>query len=510
DFNGTVGLSQEKTICKHTHSVFLRLPDEILCMVFGQITDPRYLNALSRTCKRAHTLGQPFLFKHVTLRIPWIWNDNLGFMESLLEADTKTLACTEHLTIITIAPYWDLGDLDNFKAVTDSSKDQAISMDRQSINCCEYSSGGSPKVILEVFDVETANDERIINSNRELYEKLHDEVNPTGKSGRSTPRFSLRSFHLTGYTLLDPPAKIPLVITRHELLQDLRLESCAGVSQVLASLALVNNFRLKRFWLRQEEDTKSFRDSLEAFFASFLGLKHLSVLLDNATASLEPNDFLVDHYLTLKTLVWDCRRSPRKSIDRDDSTLPGDDTGFYISDITCGRRNNCEAMEELGSTLNWNIDFDQTQQCFECLEDFRNLRTLHIRNLPAVDEKTVRLMSLHDSYSGRGKRGGRRFMEILVENLYQQLFEAMSRCSKLEVIAIGASTIADRRIGKGLSRSEELDDFLKPRVFLFERFFNVGRDQTIQLKLIGEGITALQDAQYHSNYTSVLEPCWAR
>ena len=142
-----------------------------------------------------------------------------------------------------------------------------------------------------------------------------------------------------------------------------------------------------------------------------------------------------------------------------------------------------------------------------------HLRTLHIRNMPGSSGKILRLMAVKLEEDGIEEKGGRRFMKTLAEILYQDIFHPdcfAKMCSKLEVIAIGAPTIADRRIGQGLNRTEELDDFVKPRVFHVKRFYSMDGDQTVQLKLIGEGMTALRDARYHSNYTRVLEPCWAR
>ncbi|MCJ1395478.1 hypothetical protein MMC18_008364 [Xylographa bjoerkii] len=554
-FNGTGGMSQKQTIRNQTRPMLLKLPDELLCMVFGQIVNPQDLNKLSTTCKRAHTLVSPILFKHVTLRIPRIWNEGLGFIEWLLVVDTKALAHTECLMIITVPQDSMDRSLETLKLVADeierpgiiyqSTLNQLVrvlirripkgrlrSFRWNHINMVEFptidlllqqhgstlkeleiddvrgrfrdrvkvplaleaiadSSGLHKYSILKIAassqqtlhslklgtDVETANDRTVTNDGVDLYEILHKEMDPIGKTGSSPPHFSLRVFHLTGYTLLTPPPNYPLVITRHEVLQDLRLESCVGVSRVLASLALINNFKLKRFWLRQEEDDEDFIDSLTEFLTSFAGLNHLSVLLDNATAEVEPEYLIYEHYPTLKTLVWECRLRPTTSISID-RPFPDHAMDSYITNTSDYLADHCQALEELGLTISWNTDPVDRGYSAQTLGLLPNLRTIHVRNLPAVDEKTVQLMAFYNTNTGIMERGGRRFTRILAETLYKDICQTLAESPKLEVIAIGAPTIADRRIGKGLSRSEKLNDFLKPRVFLVERLFNIGGDQT--------------------------------
>jgi len=156
----------------------------------------------------------------------------------------------------------------------------------------------------------------------DIYKILHDELLQRDEPKTSNPRFNLHSLHLVGTILRKPLPEAPLIFTRVEVLQDLCLESCDGVTQLLTSLTSFIGLKLKRFWLRCEEDNPQFRTALNDFLESFSGLIHLAILLDNAKNSLRIKDFVFVHGESLKTLVWESRRDPRKSLQRNTFDMP--------------------------------------------------------------------------------------------------------------------------------------------------------------------------------------------
>ena len=111
-------------------------------------------------------------------------------------------------------------------------------------------------------------------------------------------------------------------------------------------------------------------------------------------------------------------------------------------------------------------------------------------------------------------KGGMQSAVLMAELLLHEIFppEALPsgmRCLGLNVIAIGASTIAASRVDKELQDYSVTDDVLKPRVFEVRKYRHADGEQIRRVRLIGEGLNALDDAKYHSDYLSILESRWA-
>ncbi|MCJ1476134.1 hypothetical protein MMC13_004799 [Lambiella insularis] len=329
-----------------------------------------------------------------------------------------------------------------------------------------------------------------------LYSQIMmDFSNSTDTKLLSSPLLSLDSLHLIGVKLQNPLPAAPLIITRLELLQVLCLESCIGTPDLLKALASAPNV-----------PTKALLD----FLSSFDGLQHLSILLDHMQSPFDLKNALIKNAATLKTLVLDCREQPRKEIVSDPSLQIHSYDSFDSGGDMIG--SCCNKLEEAGLTIRWGDDGDDDEEgrneSAQGLSRMSNLRLLNIRNLPTLTSKVVDFMSStspEDSYAvDRDSQAIESFLRDFLR------YSVPYGCKRLELIAIGSSTISDRMIDKGLDRSKELDDFLKPRVYYIKHFFSIDGESTFRLKLVGEGITALTGAQRYSSFTKVLEPCWAR
>ncbi|MCJ1476135.1 hypothetical protein MMC13_004800 [Lambiella insularis] len=291
--------------------------------------------------------------------------------------------------------------------------------------------------------------------------------------------------------------------------------SCGKVPEVLGALARTSSLQLKSFWIRMEEDTTAYRASLKDSVVSFSGLEHVVMLLDHAKEPLSVFWLLSKHGGTLKTLVWESRSSPRTTAEPAcTSHLPDKSSDDYDYNDVGMLYERCPELEQLGTTINWETADCQRSTSVNELSYLLQLRTLNIRNMPTFSESNIDFFMqtpIHNDFYERCFPGGRIYMEVLAETILRDFTRLDSQFyGKLEVIALGAPTIADRHTNKSLNRSEELDDFLKPRVFRIKRFYHPDGDRTVRLKLIGEGMTAFEDSKYHSDYTRILEPCWAR
>lgn len=74
---------------------------------------------------------------------------------------------------------------------------------------------------------------------------------------------------------------------------------------------------------------------------------------------------------------------------------------------------------------------------------------------------------------------------------------------KLEIIIIGAFTVADCRELRTTVGQARLDELLSPRIYFVEWQRGIKRDLTPILTSI-----SAQEAKYYSDNLHVLEPCW--
>lgn len=110
-------------------------------------------------------------------------------------------------------------------------------------------------------------------------------------------------------------------------LTTLRLESCAGLSQAFHLLVgQVDSSKLalgalQDLFVRLETPDQTFSASLESLLTSIRKLRHLQVLIENASAAQNLDPILKVHGKSLFTLVWDERRGPRRKLETSPSLL---------------------------------------------------------------------------------------------------------------------------------------------------------------------------------------------
>ena len=143
----------------------------------------------------------------------------------------------------------------------------------------------------------------------------------------------------------------------------LRLESCSGLTEAFIVLRGNNDsqnatwsaLKLTTFMLRHEAGGQVFAQHLTAFLTSFTGLIHLVLLLEGQNHAMSKAPILEIHGKTLKTLVWDERRRPRKDTETDTSSkhLKNNDLGFISL--------KCPNLTALGLATGWEFSKLQTQ-----------------------------------------------------------------------------------------------------------------------------------------------------
>lgn len=204
-------------------------------------------------------------------------------------------------------------------------------------------------------------------SNRSTREFIRDIEIEMPDPPVSSAISSLEELKLCGLDL-NAFALSPVVIgCRFSNLSMLTLESCFGLSEALnwlvASGVLAPDSptrpQLKSFFLRHELADDAFMALLETFLASFKGLEHLHVLLEGQTNPPGWGSVFDAHGATLKTLVWDHRKTPRV-LHTTDVDMNG--KGFaFLTDVCC----KCPKLIGLGITLDWTI-FTPHSISFHC------------------------------------------------------------------------------------------------------------------------------------------------
>jgi len=364
-----------------------------------------------------------------------------------------------------------------------------------------------------------------------FYDKLNTSIG-TESALTTKPLLGLQSLHLIGIKLRQAVQGNPLIVTRLEVLQDLCLESCTQVSNLLGVLASTRGVNLQLFRLRNE-DSVELRIQLQSFLRSFSGLKHLYVLFDFALGPLDVSCFVHAHGRTLETLIWDFRRGPRSWLTQmpnytanliDPNIL---ETPSDLERICLG----CPNLEELGvSILDTMLEKDylslrnDTQilsapnwaLASPLIARLAHLRTLNIRNSPpwiaATGKASTTFAYRGHIYDCRVEQESDHLVKAVAEVIFRSVFECTSvACTQLSIVATSAFTIADRRLGRALDRTDEMHNILQPMIFLREgQSFSDDGEATEKVRCVGKGMLALEDAKYHSDHLRILEPCWAR
>ena len=154
-------------------------------------------------------------------------------------------------------------------------------------------------------------------------------------------------------------------LPRFHHIQRLVLESCVGSADFLASMAssfssfgMTHPIKLKQFLFRHEAVSLELKNALLTFLDAFEGLETLSILWENTTVTETVPQFICKHGKTLRTLVLECRLSPRLTV-RHDTSRPFGIGGYSnvlwesaIDDIS----RLCPNLIELGTSFPWDED----------------------------------------------------------------------------------------------------------------------------------------------------------
>ena len=212
--------------------------------------------------------------------------------------------------------------------------------------------GGSPLAEESLYDFTDST----LEDWKDILEEFKDTLALNKGKGHNT-LLRLQTLHLIGFDFgkltADSEASF-LELSGLSRLNALTLESCFIKGSTFSLLSPQTSSgsswtpRLQSFSLRYEKSDATFQHHLRAFFGSFTGLVHLSVLLEGSDGYLKPDCFIENHGKTLKTLVWDLRSEPRTSIQQ--STNSFDDSpsqSLYTQAIATG----CPGLRELGLSL---------------------------------------------------------------------------------------------------------------------------------------------------------------
>lgn len=180
-------------------------------------------------------------------------------------------------------------------------------------------------------------------------------------------------------------------------LERLTLESCPGTAELLESIAGTFHWTayspdapqnppsipsLKHFLLRHENPNAALKDAVIRFLNSFVGLRTLSLLFENAAVLERPSTLIAEHGPTLHTLVLESRIQPREHLSLDTSRPFG--VGGYSSELWAESINDiarlCPNLVELGMGFPWNDEIVRLHKT--ALPTLQHLKTIHIRNFP--------------------------------------------------------------------------------------------------------------------------------
>lgn len=157
-------------------------------------------------------------------------------------------------------------------------------------------------------------------------------------------------FDFTGNAILDVQPNIDLIDL--SCLKSLFLDQCEGVFDIFGrnGVNAANFFgwtpNLKAFSLKAKSWSDNEHRALEAFFASFTGLEHIAVLIQDKGSAYWPGNFVANHCRTLKSLVWEHNFAPRTRKSRLRTQLKRREYHFlaYVCEV-------CPNLRELGIAL---------------------------------------------------------------------------------------------------------------------------------------------------------------
>ena len=160
---------------------------------------------------------------------------------------------------------------------------------------------------------------------------------------------SLESLALIGLNLEDIVGGGPFGLGIDiNILTALEVKSCSGLNEAFTFLVgrHAAAFKLKSFFLRHEEESPAFAQNLTDFLTSFTGLKHLWLLIEGQSRALNKGPILEMHGKTLRTLVWDERKRPRKGTNKD--------TALFLRNNGLGLiSRKCPGLTALGLCMQW-------------------------------------------------------------------------------------------------------------------------------------------------------------
>lgn len=267
---------------------------------------------------------------------------------------------------------------------------------------------------------------------------------------------SLKSLQLCGLDLGDlVRGKMALDIDFNNI-SELRLESCPGLIEAFSLLTgqgksskLALN-ALEDLFVRLENPDPNFSASLESFLTSVRGLTHLQVLIDKAPGPIDQDlePILKYHGKTLKSLVWDERRGPRKHLDECTSLLS---TKFGNLRVIS---RNCPFLTNLGIPLDWDTiscsdKYHETIGIY--LGRMPNLELLNIRNLPTLKDRISVIPT-----------------DYFVKGLAAMFLDAVNKKRKsasFRTIALGSPLYRDMKVGTHHVAHTRVSDFLRFRVY---------------------------------------------
>lgn len=237
-------------------------------------------------------------------------------------------------------------------------------------------------------------------------------------------------------------------------ISELRLESCPGLTKAFSLLTgqgksstLALN-ALEDLFVRLENPNLILPASLESFLTSIRGLTHLQVLIDKARAVQNLEPILKYHGKTLKSLVWDERRGPRKRLDECTSLLS---TKFGNLRVIS---QNCPFLTNLGIPLDWDT--------ISCSDKYHETIAIYFRRMPNLELLNIRnLPTLQDRISVIPT-------DYFVKGLAAMFLDAVNKkrtSASFRTIALGSPLYRDMKVGTHHVAHTCVSDFLRFRVY---------------------------------------------
>lgn len=169
--------------------------------------------------------------------------------------------------------------------------------------------------------------------------------------------FSLETLGLYGLNFVNVVEGALGLQIAFDNMTSLRLESCSGLNEAFTILmghdasqnTTLSAFQLRSFFVRHEGVNQTFTQQLTAFLTSFMGLKHLVLLLEGHIQAMSKAPILKKHGKTLRTLVWDERRRPRKDTIEDTAVFTRGNNNLNLIAYECPN------LKALGLSVRWGM-----------------------------------------------------------------------------------------------------------------------------------------------------------